>query len=90
MELLVGNQFHKLALDRSQHAGKIVAAFQYLPLFAMQGPHTLPVALGRALLDPHLGAFRSAAEGCEYCDIPAHVHSIVFPVTGSDHTDRRG
>ena len=55
-ELLVIDQFQKLAFDRRQHPGQIMTALQDLSLFSVQRPHALTIAFGRTFLNPDLGA----------------------------------
>src|SRR5690606_18097572 len=82
---LSAHHLEQSALDRGEHAGELVAAFEDLAVLAVERPHALTLTQRGALLDAHLRDLGGAAEGGEGGVVLAEVHRIVAPLARGDH-----
>ena len=79
------NQPHKAALERGQHARKLMAPLQQNAMLTDQRERPLLQTKRGAFLDADFGALGVAAIGGEDSDIGVDPQRIIAPVSGGDH-----
>ena len=82
---LLRNQPHKPALERGQHADKVVAPLEHRAMLTDQCKRPLLQPKRGAFLDPHLGPLGGAAEGGEDRHLGMERQAVIAPVPRRDH-----